>query len=239
MLPLAQGLEAAGFIVYALDMRGHGESGRKGQIAQIGQLEDDLEDFIHAVRPAGPRLLVGFSAGGGFALRFAADARRRMFDAYLLLAPFLSQNASTYRPASGGWASVGLPRIFGLVVLNRLGFTGLNHLPVTAYSLAPEAEALLTPRYAYALAMNFRPHNDYQADIARANVPMEVLVGDSDDQFHADRFAAEFSAASPKVAVTIVPGVGHVGLTLGPSAIDATVQAATRLSPGVVPLRLS
>jgi len=99
MHPLAMGLAGAGYVVYALDIRGHGDSGVKGQIAYIGQLEDDLEDFMSAVRPSGSKSLVGFSAGGGFALRFAGDARRGLFDKYLLLAPLLGPRASTYRPA--------------------------------------------------------------------------------------------------------------------------------------------
>jgi hypothetical protein len=46
MHPLAVGLAAAGYTVYALDIRGHGDSGRKGHIAYVGQLEDDLADFL-------------------------------------------------------------------------------------------------------------------------------------------------------------------------------------------------
>jgi len=144
--PLAKGFAQAGYVAYALDVRGHGVSGEKGQIAYIGQLEDDLEDFLHALRPLGKKSLVGFSAGGGFALRFAADARRNVFDNYLLLAPFLSQDATTYRPASGGWASAGIPRILGLIVLNRIGISSFNFLPVTAFALRPESRNILTPR---------------------------------------------------------------------------------------------
>ena len=99
--PLAKGLAQAGYAVYALDMRGHGESGPKGQITYIGQLEDDVEDFLEAVQPAGPRTLVGLSAGGGFALRFAASSRQQPFDQYVLLAPFIHRDAPTYRP--GVW----------------------------------------------------------------------------------------------------------------------------------------
>ena len=227
---LARGFAQAGYVAYGLDVRGHGESGEKGQIAHIGQLEDDLDDFQRASRPSGPKSLVGFSAGGGFALRFAADARRNLFDKYLLLSPFLSQDASTYRPASGGWASVGMPRILGLLLLNRIGISSFNHLPVTAYALRPEAQKLLTPRYSFALAMNFRPHNNYRADIAAATQPMEVLVGENDDQFYPERFAAEFAHAVKAVPVSIVPATGHIDLTLTPVAIQAAVTSIGRLN---------
>lgn len=141
MHAMARGLAGRGYVVYVLDIRGHGESGERGQIAYIGQLEDDLEDFAKVAKAPGRKVLVGFSAGAGFALRFAADERRGVFDGYVLLAPFLSQRASTYRPHSGGWASVGLPRIFGLIALNRLGVSGLNYLPVTSYALTPAARS--------------------------------------------------------------------------------------------------
>src|SRR5213078_1021997 len=92
--PLAKGLAQAGYVVHALDVRGHGESGERGQITFVGQLEDDLEDFMKATKAPGKKSLVGFSAGGGFVLRFAADARRGLFDNYVLLSPFLGLDAS-------------------------------------------------------------------------------------------------------------------------------------------------
>src|SRR5699024_8231033 len=53
--PLAQHLRDAGYDVYSLAMRGHGRSGEHGRIDYIGQLEDDLDDFLASVEPAGPR----------------------------------------------------------------------------------------------------------------------------------------------------------------------------------------
>jgi alpha-beta hydrolase superfamily lysophospholipase len=228
--PLARGFAQAGYVAHALDVRGHGESGERGQVTYVGQLEDDLEDFMKATRPQGKRSLVGFSAGGGFVLRFAADTRRSLFDNYLLLSPFLSQDASTYRPDSGGWVSVGMPRIVGLVVLNRLGISSFNYLPVTAFALPPEVQKLLTPSYSFALTLNFRPHIDYRADIAAASQPMEVLVGEKDDQFYPERFSSEFSSAGRGVPVTVVPGTGHIELTLTPDAVQAAVRAIGRLN---------
>lgn len=230
MHPLARGFAQAGYTAYALDMRGHGASGEKGQVAYIGQLEDDVEDFLKASRPSATKSLIGFSAGGGFALRFAADARRNLFDNYLLLSPFLSQDASTYRPASGGWASVGMPRMLGLIVLNRVGISSFNHLPVSAYALRPEEQKVLTPRYSFALAMNFRPHYNYRADIAAVSQPMEVLVGQDDDEFYPERFAPEFSVAGKEVPVSIVPATGHIELALTPAAIQAAVESIARLN---------
>jgi len=226
---LAKALARAGHAVYALDMRGHGESGSKGTIAYIGQLEDDLEDFVNTVKPAGRKTLVGFSSGGGFALRFAADRRQRMFDGYLLLAPFLHQEAPTYRHEAG-WVAVGVPRFVGLAILNRLGVTRFDDLPVMTFALGDDDRRLLTPWYSYALADNFRPHDDYKADIRNAKQPMAVLAGGDDELFFPDRFASVFSDAGRPVRVVIVPGVGHIGVTLSPAALPAVVSSVGTLA---------
>ncbi len=75
---LADALAARGVETYAPDIRGHGGSGTRGDIAYLGQLEDDMADFVAVVRktsPDAPITLLGHSAGGGFALR-----RRQLAD---------------------------------------------------------------------------------------------------------------------------------------------------------------
>lgn len=223
---LAQALAAEGYAVASLDMRGHGASGTRGQAAYIGQMEDDVEDFLRAVPHTGPQTLMGFSAGGGFALRFAGSARQGLFDRYVLLAPFLHHNAPTSRPDSGRWASVGLPRIIALTLLNQFGITRWNHLPVLRFALNDVAREMLTPLYSYTVATNFRPHDDYQADIRNARGAVCIVAGQDDELFYADRFADLFAKAGKPVPVTLVPGVNHIGLTLDAQAV-ATVARLT------------
>jgi non-heme chloroperoxidase len=231
MHPMAEAFRDAGFAVYTLDMRGHGASGTRGRIDRVGQLEDDVEDFVHAINPAAPRTLVGFSSGGGFVLRFASDARQTLFDRYLLLVPFLSQDAPTQRPNSGGWVSVGMPRYIAIAVLNRVGIAAFNDLPVTQFSVDEADKARLTPAYSFALAENFRPRRDYMGDIHAMRQPVSVVVGQQDEAFHADRFAQVFAARTPAVPVTVFPNVGHLGLTLDPAALKAVVAALPPLQP--------
>ena len=122
MHALAEHLQRAGMEVYVPDMRGHGDSGSKGDIAYIGQLEDDLEDFvIQILKGKQDVILVGFSAGGGFALRFAGSTRQKLFVRYLLLAPFLRHDAPTTRPNNGNWAKASVPRIIGISLLGPIG----------------------------------------------------------------------------------------------------------------------
>ena len=229
---LAKGLAAAGFAAYALDVRGHGDSGPRGRVAYVGQLEDDLEDFMGAVRPGRPCTLAGFSSGGGFALRCAGGARQKLFSSYLLLSPFLGAQAPTFRPGAGGWVKVGVPRVIALTILNGFGVRWFNGLTVTRFALDEQAKDLLTPAYSYALAAGFQPWPDYRANIRAAAQPLSVLAGADDEVFHAERFAGVFRAAGKAVPVTLLPGIGHVALTLDPAAVRAAVEQVARMDPG-------
>ncbi|MDB5777376.1 MAG: Lysophospholipase [Herbaspirillum sp.] len=226
---MAKAFAKAGYTAYALDIRGHGDSGPKGQIAYIGQLEDDLADFVKSVDIASTATLVGFSSGGGFALRFAGGARQKLFANYLLLAPYIHQDAPTFKPAGGGWVSIGLPRIIALSALNKVGVTRFNDLPVLRFALNDEAKRFLTPEYSFALASNFRPNDDYRMNIRSSNQPMAILVGKEDEVFHADRFSDLFNVDGKTVPVTIIPRIGHIALTLNPIAVQAAVSAVDRL----------
>lgn len=225
MHTLAMAFANAGLSAFALDIRGHGDSGRKGQIDYVGQLEDDLDAFVRVVQPPKPSTLVGFSAGGGFVLRFAGSKRQTEFESYLLLSPFLSQDAPNYRPGSGGWVDVGIPRVIAISMLNSVGVRAFNRLPVTSFALSPEAKAFLTPEYSFALATNFRPHTDYLADIRSANQPCTVLAGTKDEAFLTEKLEAIFRAQGKDWPVHLLPGIGHIPLTLEPAAVEAAVQA--------------
>jgi len=226
---LADALARAGYPAYALDMRGHGDSGSRGHIDYIGQLEDDIEDFVNSAGIASQATLLGFSSGGGFALRVAGSARQDLFTSYVLLSPFLHQDAPTGRPNHGGWVEIGVPRTVTLAILNEIGVTALNHLPIVRFALNDEARSFLTPQYSFSLAQNFRPRHDYGLDIRSANRPMEIVAGASDEVFHAARFQEVFASQGKTIPVTIVPDANHIQLTLEPAAIQAVIAAIDRL----------
>lgn len=207
-----------------IDVRGHGDSGPRGHIGYIGQLEDDLTDFMRAVPHPGPSTLIGLSAGAGFALRFSASPQAALFDRYVLLSPFLIQ-APSNRPHSDGWASVGLPRIIALTVLNKIEITAWNDLPVTQFALNTEAKQFLTASYSYALATNFGANLDYARDIARAPRALKLLAGMDDELMVPERYAGIFASAGKTLAVTLVPGANHIGLILNAPALAAIVAA--------------
>jgi non-heme chloroperoxidase len=220
---LAKGLRDAGYDAYTLDIRGHGLSGAHGDIAYIGQLDDDLRAFMQTVQPARPNTLLGFSSGGGFALRVAASSQQSLFDGYLLLSPFLGHQAPTYKPDAAGWARVGMPRIVALTVLNQLGVHTFNGLTVIRYALDARAQKVLTPSYSFNLLSNFGPPDDLPRAISRVQGRMAVVVGSDDELFAATQFAPTIRAAGAHWPVQLVPGLGHITLTLQPAGIAAAV----------------
>ena len=226
---LSKAFAAAGYATYALDVRGHGESGVKGSIAYVGQLEDDLEDFMRSVKPVMPATLAGFSSGGGFVLRFAGGNRQEQFSNYLLLSPFISQDSPTSRQDSGGWVSFGLPRYLAIALFDAAGVHAFNGLTVIKFALNEKAKTFLTSQYSYALEENFRPERDYRANIRAVREPVRLIVGQDDEVFYADRFAAVFKSEGKDVPVTILPGIGHIPLTLDPRAAEAEVSAVTSM----------
>lgn len=229
---MARALMAQGIPAYAPDIRGHGQSGRRGDIDHIGQLEDDLSDLVAVVRkdyPAAPLVLAGHSSGGGFVLRIASEPEGRQFKRFVLLAPFLGAGRPTTRPASGGWVSAYVPRIIGLTIINRFGVTAFNGLPTLAFAASPR-----TPlrTWSYRLMQNFAAPGLTQLGgdpvIEAADKtpgPISVIVGDHDESMVPTAYAPAFAKAKPAVSVRIIPGVGHMQLISEPPAIEAAVQA--------------
>ena len=229
--PLAQSFLEAGYTVYAFDIRGHGKSGVKGQVSYIGQLDDDLEDFVNAVQPSRPRTLLGFSSGGGFALRVAGSPRGVQFDNFLLMAPYIHYKAMTNRSDdSARWTSVGIARLVSLVLLNRVGLRYFNDLPVLNFAVTESPKADLVRQYSFALALSFQPPDDYRTVIRSISRPVEVMAGGDDELFFADQYRPLLDEAGRSdIPVTVVPATGHISLTLSSAGRAAAVAAVRRL----------
>ena len=159
---IAKRLAAENYLVVAPDMRGHGESGTRGDIGYYGQLDDDLEDLIAELRRRYPQphfSLLGFSAGGGFALRVAAGKLAADFERLVLLSPFLGYYAPSSRSAEGSaqWATADLPRIVAISVLGRLGLRCCEALPVIAFAVAAELGEIRHGAIFPSAPLQFRP----------------------------------------------------------------------------------
>ncbi|TXC65331.1 lysophospholipase [Piscinibacter aquaticus] len=222
-------LAEAGIAAYALDMRGHGASGPRGDVPKVGQLDDDIADVVAELKrrhPGAALSMIGFSSGGGFTLRTAGGANGERFDRYVMVSPMLHQKAPTARPDTGGWVKVNMPRAVALTILDRLGIEAFGHLPVLAFALPPEAAAQRTTMYSYRLQLSFRPHEDYLGDVRAIRRPATVIVGANDELFRAEAYAPLLEPIQPRLKVKLLPGLGHIDMVVEPSAIGAIVTAA-------------
>lgn len=236
MHALAKTLRSSGSTVFVPVLRGHGSFGRNGDIDRIGQLEDDLADLVGVLRrthASASVSLIGFSSGGGFVLRVIASQYEKLFDRFVMISPALPYGAPTIRPGTGGWASLALPRTIGLALLNRIGIDWFNGLPIVAFATSPKAKHL-TSAYSYRLALDFGASRDYLAGVARSTKPAALLVGGSDELFYAETYAPLFKPVRPNLPIAVVPGVGHIGMTVTPEGIGAVQRAYLDLlaSPG-------
>lgn len=227
-------LAAHGVETWALDMRGHGASGTRGDIGYVGQLEDDLVDFVAHVRKSAPDLpltLIGHSAGAGFSLRVAATPiMQDMFVRTVLLAPYLGYDAPTNRPHAGGWANADLPRFFALAGLRKLGIDCCAQLPVLAFAVPANSERILTATYSDRLMRNFATHG-YRLDLPLVTHPMTIFGGAEDEMMISDKYAEAVQAIKPSVDVKLIEGVNHMGMVTNPKAVNAIAEdVATRES---------
>jgi pimeloyl-ACP methyl ester carboxylesterase len=228
MHPVATALAESGVTAVAVDFRGHGASGTRGDIGYPGQLDDDLADLIAELRKANPRArfsLIGHSAGGGFALRVAGESLGAAFDRFVLLSPYLGHTAPTNRPAQGLalWASPDLPRIIATVLLGRLGIDWPQSLPALAFANAPEAKMAVTSRYTFRLMQNYTTPPDWMGAFERSKGRIVVIAGANDELMDAE----VYSRLLPPLGapVTVVPGVDHMGIVYRPEAIKAIVAS--------------
>jgi len=217
---LSDAIAARGVDTYAPDIRGHGGSGSRGDVAYLGQLEDDMADFVAEIRktnPTAPITLLGHSAGGGFALRIAASPIQSLFVRTVLLAPYLGYDAPSTRGDSGGWANPDLPRFFGLVILRWLGIDCCESLPTLAFAVPEGSSAILNPTYSYRLMRNFAT-TGYRRDLATATRPVALFSGAADELMIADKYR---DAVGEHVPVHLIDGVNHMAIVSDPRALAA------------------
>jgi alpha-beta hydrolase superfamily lysophospholipase len=217
---LSSALATRGVQTYAVDIRGHGASGTRGDIAYPGQLEDDLVDFVGEIRktnPMAPLTLIGHSAGGGFALRVTGSKIQNLFARSVLLAPYLGYDAPSSRPDSGGWANPDIPRFLALSVLHRIGISWAESLPALAFAVPPDSSKVLTATYSYRLMRDFAASRDFRGDFAAAARPITIFAGAADELMFSDKFR---EAAGDHATIRLIDGVNHMGIVCDPRAVS-------------------
>ncbi|WP_439880070.1 alpha/beta hydrolase [Pontibacter sp. MBLB2868] len=203
------------FTVITPDLRGHGRnSGTRGDIDHIGQLEEDLEDIVRYAKEnlhAEKIILTGHSSGGGLALRYLGNDRLTKVNGSIMFSPYLGYKSPTLRPGNGNWVTVSVKRFIGLSMLNNIGMNGFNGQPVLFFNRASEwNDSLQVASYSYRMAMSMDP-KDFKADIKNIYVPTLVLVGGDDESFYPDKFAEVFST-SDYAETHVIKGIAHLAV---------------------------
>lgn len=218
---LAAALNQAGATVIVPDIRGHGASGRRGDVDYTGQVSDDMDDIraiLSADYPNARLTLLGFSMGGGLALR---EAARAPADRLIMLSPYLAHDAPPMKAQNPfapehPWAVPGVPRLIGLSILSGLGVEAFSHLNVVNLATRPEDGDSVSPSYTYRMLTSVNPV-DWKADLAALASPPVIFVGDK-DELH---YAPAYRDAALNADIRTLADVDHMGLTLDATAIAA------------------
>ncbi|SFC32149.1 alpha/beta hydrolase [Pseudoalteromonas denitrificans] len=206
---IAKTLHAQSYDTCLLNWRGHGASeGEMGNVDYIGQLEDDLADFIaHYQKQSNkPLVIAGHSAGAVICLRYINKYGCDKISAVSFIAPAINGPLETarYKQKSAKWQyrisyfrAAKPSKVPPASALQHA--PNLNMLPFIAAKLLPfmrtkailrfpasERMARLEGRilnYSYNLMLSC-DINNYPAAFNKVTVPVLMLCGEQDEVIH-------------------------------------------------------
>jgi len=222
--------EATNAEVFAIDWRGHGQSGgTPGDVDYADQYVDDLADIVKAIRATSPKeriLIAAHSMGGGIALRYAMKSDMPHIDGYILFAPLLGYNSPTQSKempetdeSVEPFMKIHFSRIFGLYMMNSIGNQDYDSLPVLFLN-QPVDSPLAS--YSYRSFKSMAP-DDYKEGLQAISRPLLVIVGSEDEAFVANAYepaVKEYSSGQ----VLLVEGQTHNGIRHSTKAIEAVAS---------------
>ena len=220
--------EATNAEVFALDLRGHGQSeGKPGDVDYINQYADDIADVIAAIKQDTPNekvILAGHSMGGGIALRFAMKKNAQEVDGFLLFAPLLGQDSPTLPKEEKSatknnkepFLKIHISRIIGLKMLNSIGIHQFDSMPILFFNM-PKVSPL--KNYTYRSNESMSP-TEYKEGLKAVKKPLLVIVGSEDEAFVALEYKKAVTESS-KGKVIVVEGETHNGIRHSKESMSA------------------
>jgi hypothetical protein len=183
----------------AIDVRGHGRLGARGDIGYRVQLDDDVAGLIvelpkayPAARPAAD--LRCASAGARLATSSSASSCSRPTSAFPL--------RPTGRRKAGPMGVADMPRSVATLALDKLGIDWSQALSAIAFEKAPGAKMKVTSQYSFRPIMNYTAPPDGKGAFPGSKGRIAVRAG-----------------------LMALPGVDHMGVVHRSEAIKAILAA--------------
>lgn len=197
---------AAGYAVYALDFRGHGQSpGPRVHVAAFDEFVDDVDALraaAEARHPGRPLVLVGHSQGGLVALRYVLT-RPAGVAAAILSSPLLGVHPAI----RASFGLVVLARALsvlwpGVLLPNRVDASLLSHDPEVgrAYDADPLVSHRVSPRWFTSVTLAMRQVHERAPHLA---LPLLLMVSGA-DRIVDPEAALRFAARAPKDELELV-----------------------------------
>lgn len=246
---LAKKLNSDNYGACLLNWRGHGTSeGRPGTVDYIGQLEDDLADFIQQLKTqtSKPLIICGHSAGAIICLRYINKYGCDDIAGTSFIAPAINGPLETvrYQHASARWQyrisyfraakttePVPNSALQYAPSLKTMSFFGAKLLPFMRHKAiltfpANERMAQLEGRvlnYSYNLMLSC-DINDYPGAFNKITVPTLLLCGEEDEVVHPALLSTIFNwHLPPNIAKELIElkNINHIQIN----------NAATKILP--------
>ena len=174
-------LAGRGYAVYALDLRGHGESeGERFFVESFDEYVEDLAVFVSRVRgweEEKPLFLLGHSMGGAVACSFVLN-RRPDLQGLVLTAPALEPNENV-SPVLILLAGV-ISRLFPRAPVTKVDVKSLSHLPAVVEAARKDplsSERPAPARTGHEILKAMRHIREWAAEIS---IPLLVMHGTED-----------------------------------------------------------
>lgn len=194
--------------VFVPTCRGHYKSGSmRGTCSYVGQLEDDLADFLKHIesKKYANIVMIGHSSGASLAIRFSGGNYGSLISKYVLLAPIIPAVSGLQKRAAG-WAKPNMFKIAPLMLGNFFGMTWFNDSSVISFNMPQEyRDGTETLDYSYNLLFSMNPRFDYQKDLESIDGRSIVIVGRDDECLN----GAEYKKLFKKSPIHIIEEVNH------------------------------
>jgi pimeloyl-ACP methyl ester carboxylesterase len=215
-------LLAAGHRVIGVDLQSHGRSPAADRPMRFETMADDVAALVQGLNLERVAVM-GFSLGGGVALRMAIQHPELVERLVLVSTPFKRH----------GWHP---EMTAGMDAMGPETAEPLKHSPMyeVYQQVAPRKEDWLTlvTQVAAALKVDY----DWSADVARLSMPVMIVVGDADGvpPSHAVEFFGLLGGGK-RDANWDRSGMTHHRLVVLPGATHYDINVSTALAQAIIP----